>query len=316
MPRFFCIRISFEVLEGETKGCARLTYLGIHVMKKVLGLVCLLYSTIIFLLPSCTVLNTHSYSVKNLDGNGAVDNQRFSVAYGNDFTIFYDANGTFTIQNDKDSILYIDMANSYFIDADGQAERLFTNSVRTTYSSSTTGTSVNLGSVARVLGAGPITSTLASGVSVAGANTEGVSVQQIEDQYIGIPPYSKVKIKFPALGLKEVFQNKKGTYDYKKPSESQILSYTYSADNPKWIMTRNQFVMEKTTVEITSKEIGLGYPKHNTIKSNNWFELKGRTGNSNEVVYAKNNDKVWLIILGSGAGFAIITVLIEKLFFK
>jgi len=205
--------------------------------------------TLALMVTSCHTLNLHSYSITNLDGKGAVDNNSFSVNYGNDFSITYDAKGTFTIRNNKDAVLYIDMANSYFLDVQGQAERLFTNSVTTTYSSSTTGASVNLGSVARVLGAGSFVSTIASGVTVGGANTEGVSVQQIEDQYIGIPPYSSVRIKFPALGLKDKFSRQKGTYDYHRPSESQILSYTYSAENPKWIMIRNQFVMDKVSVE-------------------------------------------------------------------
>ncbi len=34
MPRFFCIQLSFEVLERRIKGCARLTYLGLKKMKR------------------------------------------------------------------------------------------------------------------------------------------------------------------------------------------------------------------------------------------------------------------------------------------
>lgn len=211
----------------------------------------LFFSAVLLFASSCSTLRTYKYSINNLDGKGTVNNNQFSVSYGNDFTVHYDAEGTFMIRNNKDSILYIDMGNTYFVDIEGQAERLFTNSIQTTYSSSTTGTSVNLGGVARVLGAGPVISTLASGVNVGGSNADGVSVQQMEEQYIGIPPYASVKIKFPALGANEPTQNhnESGVYNCNRPSETQILSYTYNAENPRWTIIRNQFVLDKITVE-------------------------------------------------------------------
>lgn len=217
-----------------------------------------LFCIMSFLASSCVTWNTHSYSINNLDKKGKIDNNNFSVSYEDGFDILFDASGNFTIRNNKDSVLYIDMGNSYFLDSESQAERLFTNTVQTTYSSSTSGVGLNLGSVARVLGAGPITSALASGITVGGTNTTGVAIQKIEDQYIGIPPYASVKIKFPTLGTDVPFEKKKGTFVYNKPSESQILSYTYTSDNPKWTIVRNQFVLEKIVAETSGKgeEIG------------------------------------------------------------
>lgn len=224
--------------------------------------------TIIFMATSCVTMNTHSYSIENLDSKGSVNNNNFSVTYGNDFTVFYDASGTFTIRNDKDSVLYIDMANSYFLDSEGQAERLFTNTIQTTYSSTATGASLNLGSVAKVLGAGPITSALAGGVTVGGSNTEGMAVQRIEDRYIGIPPYSSAKIKFPTLGMDIPFNKKKGSYTYNRPSETQILSYTYTVENPQWTMIRNQFLLDRIIVEDDAgfkMEVGEPNPKDPSV---------------------------------------------------
>lgn len=263
--------------------------------------------SIILLASSCVTLNTHTYSINNLDGKGQVDNNSFSVSYGDDFIVLYDASGTFTIRNNKDSVLYIDMANSYFLDNEGQAERLFTNTVQTTYSSSTTGASVNLGSIARVLGAGPITSTLASGVTIGSSTTGGVAVQQIEDQYIGIPPYSSVKIKFQTLGTDIPFNKKKGIYTYNKPSESQILSYTYMSENPKWTMIRNQFILDRITVEDASMKEGVGdsNPKEPSVRI-------GVTNNKRNVKY--NTDRVGRIVAISlgGIGGAIGVALLIK----
>lgn len=263
--------------------------------------------SIILLASSCVTLNTHTYSINNLDGKGQVDNNSFSVSYGDDFIVLYDASGTFTIRNNKDSVLYIDMANSYFLDNEGQAERLFTNTVQTTYSSSTTGASVNLGNIARVLGAGPITSTLASGVTIGSSTTGGVAVQQIEDQYIGIPPYSSVKIKFQTLGTDIPFNKKKGIYTYNKPSESQILSYTYMSENPKWTMIRNQFILDRITVEDASMKEGVGdsNPKEPSVRI-------GVTNNKRNVKY--NTDRAGRIVAISlgGIGGAIGVALLIK----
>ena len=266
------------------------------------------------IMSSCYTWNIHKYSISNLDGKGKVDNANFSVSYGDDFTVLYDAEGTFTIRNNKDSILYIDMGNSYFLDAEGQAERLFTNTVQTTYTSTTTGTSFNLGSVARVLGAGPITSTLAGGVSVGSATTSGTAVQQIEDRYIGIPPYATVKIKFPFLGRKESFNKKTGVYNYNRPSESQVLSYTYSSENPKWKMIRNQFVLDEIVVQKNGKisnTTGNSMVVVEDPNRANQIEIEC-TSVRNEVNYYKLNAvRIGLCVIG---GIAIVTIPIIVIF--
>lgn len=260
---------------------------------------------IVFMASSCATMNTHRYSVANLDGKGSVNNNNFSVTYGDGFTILYDASGTFTIRNDKDSVLYIDMANSYFLDSEGQAERLFTNTIQTTYSSTTTGASLNLGSVARVLGAGPIVSTLAGGVSVGGASTDGTAVQRIEDRYIGIPPYSSVKINFPTLGMDVPFIKKKGIYTYDRPSETQILSYTYTAENPHWTMIRNQFVLNTIIVKDANDKTGESNPK-------NPFVRIGVTNDRKSVEYNKDRVGRTLALFFGGLGVVLGTALILK----
>ena len=239
----------------------------------------------LFLTTSCVTTNSMGYSILNQDNKGIVNDNDFSVMYQNAFTIQYDAEGSCLIRNNKDSTLFIDMAQSFWLNNEGISSPLYNNTVTTTTSSSTSGTGVNLGGIARVLGAGPITQTLANSTVVTRSSTNGVTIMKYEDRYVAIPPFSSAYISFQTLGLNDPFKERCGNLPYDRPSESQILSYTYSSDNPNWTMVRNQFVLNCIRVKKTNKSYG--------ERSLDWGKFYGiliiPSDKKNEVVYGKTN---------------------------
>lgn len=84
-----------------------------------------------------------------------------------------------TLRNNTDEIMIIDQQKSFLVNSDGTSISYYDPTVRvtsnTSSSSETRGGTINLGAVAGALGVkGPI-GTLASGINVGGADTEGVS---------------------------------------------------------------------------------------------------------------------------------------------
>lgn len=207
---------------------------------------------------SCTTMNHITYNVRNVDGAGT-SNQNFSVNYPNGLVLFFNVDGRTTLRNNADSSVYVDMGESFFIWPNGQAERLYDNTVTTTSSSSTTGGSINLGALARVAGAGPITQTIANGTTVGTATTNGTTVQTFEERYICIPPHSNVALKCPKLPRPshEQLQRKKGTYYPNLIAGEYLLKYTYHSVNPKWETSRNEF---RITKNVVSNETGWYVP--------------------------------------------------------
>lgn len=83
------------------------------------------------------------------------------------------------VKNNTDEIMIIDQTKSFLVNSDGSSISYYDPTVRVTANTSTTsntkGASLNLGAVAGALGVGGVLGTLASGINVGGAGTDGFS---------------------------------------------------------------------------------------------------------------------------------------------
>ena len=194
------------------------------------------------------------------------------------FAIQYTSEGGVTIINNTDSIMYIDMAKSYYM-SNGVARQLYSNSVTTNFSSGTQGATVNMGSVASAMGVGGALGTLARGVNVGASSTSGTSTQVFEEQYITIPPLSRKQVKsflfepvdkvekvghsredllfdadhpwpWPEIRHKNGYI-KEGTYEFDKdmsPMQEYIFAYSFNP-NEKFQSTRDMFYVTKIEMD-------------------------------------------------------------------
>ena len=85
-----------------------------------------------------------------------------------------------TVHNRTDEVMIIDQTRSFFVDTDGKSYSYYDPTIKTKtitdISSSTSGASVNLGSVAGLFGVGGMLGRALSGVNVGGSDTYGQSV--------------------------------------------------------------------------------------------------------------------------------------------
>ena len=228
--------------------------------------------TLSTLIMSCSTPVRFTYGAENIKGNAVMDADRLLADYGK-FAIQYTSGGGVTIINQSDSMMYIDMAESYYVN-NGTAQQLYTNSVTTNFSSGTQGATVNLGSVTNALGVGGAVGKLAQGVNVGGSNTSGSSIQIFEERYISIPPLSRKSVKsvsFEPVNSgkwgQEFWQEtqekndffgvcpKEGTYAYGKyhsPSQEYIFAYTFDP-NGKFQSTRDLFYVMKIEIDKSLK---------------------------------------------------------------
>lgn len=133
---------------------------------------------ILTILSSCSTLKTeclHYQSIRKTYRYDNTENAKIVVAAE------LSADGVLGIgvQNNTGEIMTIDMVKSFVVTTSGKSLSFYDPTVRvesTTASSSTSnGGSLNLGSVASVLGIGGVVGTLANGINVGGSNTNGVS---------------------------------------------------------------------------------------------------------------------------------------------
>lgn len=157
------------------------------------------------------------------------------------------------------------MAESYYVN-NGTAQQLYTNAVTTHFSSSSRGTSINLGSITNTLGIGGAVGTLAQGINVNGGKTSGTSTEIREERYVSIPPMSHKIIKsvfFEPLfsGKWNDYKNtwpdaigsffvKKGSYNYtpySSPMHEYVFSYSFD-QNAKFQSTRDLFYVSRIDI--------------------------------------------------------------------
>ena len=214
---------------------------------------------------ACTPVR-YTYTTENIKGTAIVDKENMVADYGK-FAIQYSCEGGVTIINKSDSIMYIDMAESYHI-LNGTAQQLYTNSVTTDFSSGSRGTTVNLGSITNALGVGGVVGTLAHGVNVGGSDTSGSSTQIFEERYISIPPMSRKPVKSVIFQESREIGNrgkiwkdtgrsldKKGNYNYtssSSPAHEYIFSYTFNP-NSKFQSTRDLLYVSNIEIDKSLK---------------------------------------------------------------
>lgn len=244
-----------------------------------------------FIFTSCTSVYRATYMTENIKGNAVVDEKNMFVDYGK-FEVQYTTKGDVMIINKTDSTMYIDMAESYYI-GNGEAQRLYTNSVTTNFSSGSKGATVNLGSVTNALGVGGVVGTLAQGVNVGGSNVSGLSTQVFEERYISIPPLSRKAVKsvsFPSV-VSSVKELKSGVYRYERNNSfnnEYIFAYTFDATAGTFLSTRDLIHVGKIE---TTKHI-------NVFKAHKVYE---KTANNEEVGEAMDSKEI-LINLGAALG--------------
>lgn len=245
-----------------------------------------------FIFTSCTSVYRATYMTENIKGNAVVDEKNMFVDYGK-FEVQYTTKGDVMIINKTDSTMYIDMAESYYI-GNGDAQRLYTNSVTTNFSSGSKGATVNLGSITNALGVGGVVGTLAQGVNVGGSNVSGLSTQVFEERYISIPPLSRKAVKsvsFPSVVSSVTELKESGVYRYERNNSfnnEYIFAYTFDATAGTFLSTRDLIHVGKIE---TTKHI-------NGFKAHKVYE---KTANNEEVGEAMDSKDI-LKTLGATVG--------------
>lgn len=98
------------------------------------------------------------------------------------------------LTNKTTQTLYVDLGNTFLV-KNGEAKPYYIPSSTTVTKGSTTGASVNLGSVAGAIGIGGALGTLAGGINVGGANTNTVSKVEYAQRVVAIPPMSSKSLE-------------------------------------------------------------------------------------------------------------------------
>lgn len=133
-----------------------------------------------------------------------------------DFKTKYGETLQVSLYNKTNQIIYIDLANCYFIECDN-ARPLYVPSSTSTGKSSTTGGSVNLGAIAGAAGIGGAIGTLAGGVNVGGANTNSNTTTVYSQRVVSIPPMASI-----SLNEIELY-----TFIHKSHNRSQLYSNVF-----------------------------------------------------------------------------------------
>ncbi|MBQ2906901.1 MAG: hypothetical protein II981_01370 [Bacteroidales bacterium] len=149
----------------------------------------LLLVTIAYLsLASCTPTRSVSkISYQSFRTTFAQPDKEHPIPEDAEIVLMYDISdkGDFNVvvYNKTDEIMTIDQTKSFFVSSSGKSQSYFDPTIRTisqTNSSSTSrGTSVNLGAIANVLGVGGTVGSLLYGVNVGGGSSNGVAVTEV-----------------------------------------------------------------------------------------------------------------------------------------
>lgn len=112
------------------------------------------------------------------------------------------------VQNKTNKNIYIDLANSFKIDDQGQSTSYFSNRTITTNTNSGSGAGLNVGAVTGALGVGGVLGTLAGGVNVGGGSSAGTSVTESQERILVVPPHAMASLplekKVDEENIKEV----------------------------------------------------------------------------------------------------------------
>ncbi|MCH5226780.1 MAG: hypothetical protein J1F16_03050 [Muribaculaceae bacterium] len=124
------------------------------------------------------------------DENIDISLEAFEVGNARNWTIY--PYYKIKITNKTINPVYIDLANSFRVNANGISTPYFTNSVYTEGTSKSKGSSMNLGAVAGAMGVGGAIGTLASGINVGKGSTKSASISTEEQRFLMIPPMAAI----------------------------------------------------------------------------------------------------------------------------
>lgn len=135
------------------------------------------------------------------------------------------------VYNRTSEIMIIDQTMSFFVNSDGLSTSFYDPTVRTTsttdVSSSTSGASVNLGSIAGALGIGGTLGQLANGINVGGAGTSGTATTnttyKADLPKLSIGPHGNCTMK--VFSVKGIGKGELGDMAYSVPEIQESDSY-------------------------------------------------------------------------------------------
>lgn len=120
---------------------------------------------------------------------------------------FFEEKFCVKILNKTSQTLYIDKANSFRIEPDGNYHVYYNAQQTTVNQGGATGGGVNLGAVTGALGIGGVVNTLAGGVSVGGKSDHAVSTTYADQRVVAIPPHGTMVLsKDEGILIKSTFR--------------------------------------------------------------------------------------------------------------
>lgn len=205
------------------------------------------------------------------------------------------------IENISLKTIYVDLGNSFFV-RNGESSPYYVPSATSTTTGTSSGASVNLGSITNALGVGGIAGTLASGVNVGGGKSNSSSTVTYAQRIVAIPPKSEIKLEFQEFFLKGKqywnFQShkfNKTIYSIKANPQmdinrGEIISYTEKDETLSFGVRVSYSFKEncqQTTVlyaDMYIKEI-MGITAEVSLAGTVWAKTKKLTPNWNDVIY-------------------------------
>lgn len=112
----------------------------------------------------------------------------------------------FHVTNRTDHTLYLDLGNT-FLSVGERSVPYYVPGAMSTTTTSSKGTSVNLGAVAGAIGVGGALGTLASGVTVGGGNSTSSNNIVYSQRVIAVPPFSRVSLEPQVIADDNVIVN-------------------------------------------------------------------------------------------------------------
>ena len=120
----------------------------------------------------------------------------FSIQDKKTSTNFYDRSQELVVilKNKTNRIVYVDLANSFFIE-NGDAHPYYIPTSTTTTHGTSSGTSVNMGAVAGAMGIGGAIGKLSNGITVGGGNSSVSTTTTYSQRIVSIPPASTLSLE-------------------------------------------------------------------------------------------------------------------------
>lgn len=136
----------------------------------------------------------------------------------------------FSIKNKTNRTLYIDLGNTFYISM-GESCCLYVPSSTTSQASSSSGGSINLGTIADVLGVGGAAGTIANGVNVGRGATNGASSTIYAQRIVAIAPLATLNLTPQYMFGNENKQLRKDMEYHKWGIGDYLFVFIYNSDN-------------------------------------------------------------------------------------